>query len=95
MVGDSNPGIIPIRLQNQNKNEKSAEERQILRSAMADGIFGLAVHEIIDQLEGLLQLSGPVHRQAGTQEREQQDDDEQHQNLHHHEVGRTDACSVG
>ena len=54
---------------------------------MTDGVFGLAMHEIVDELEGVLQLAGPVHREPRSQEGEQQDDDERDQDLHHHEVG--------
>src|ERR1035441_7347509 len=46
----------------QNEQKKSAEERQILQSRVAHGGFRLAAHKIMDELEGVLQLSGPVHR---------------------------------
>jgi hypothetical protein len=82
--------MMPIRLQEQNEYEKRSEERHVLRSAMTHGVFRLAVHETVDELESVLQLSGPVHREPRAQEGEQQDDDE-----HHHEAPLTMKLSHG
>ena len=58
-----------------------------MRAVVAHLFFGLAVQEIVDQLEGVLQFAGVVGGEPRPQNREEHHDDQRHQQLHGDEIG--------
>ena len=56
-VGDSNPGINPIRLQTRMKM-KRREKRRVRLAVMADDLVALVEHESFNAFENMLQCPG-------------------------------------
>ncbi len=53
---------------------------------VAHEVVGLAVQKVVNDLEDVLEFAGPVHREAGAQQREQHHDDQRDEDFHRHVV---------
>ena len=68
-VGDSKPGITPIRLQNRIKAQGRQEWRVAL-AVVADDLVALALDESLDTFESVLQRARAIHRKSRADQNE-------------------------
>ena len=80
-VGDSKPGIRPIRLQNRMKKD-DGEKRRVGFAVVADNFVALVLHESFDRFEGMLQPPGDLDRKPRAHQKKEDQQKREDEQLH-------------